>query len=332
MTDPTFSIVVPTFRRPHALHESLNALLALDCRSDRYEVIVVDDGADDSTSEVVYAFRDRDVSVKLVAQLRRGAATARNRGARAAGGELLLFCDDDIVVPPDHLLGHLAAHRRDERAFVAGPWEFAPAVAQALGATPFGRYRLDLEDRYLRESRGEPLDGHPGIFQMALVSSANLSVRRDIFWEVGGFDEDFPFAGTEDQDLSLRARAAGARLLLDTRLHCFHNDQRLTLRAVCEREERGARTVPFLARKHPAVFAKAPYVEENRPIRACDPPRLVLKKLIKASLSRGPLLELLHQITHLCEAARVPERLLRRLYTTLLALHLFRGFRTTWQS
>ena len=38
--------------------------------------------------------------MKLVAQLRRGAATARNRGARVAGGELLLFCDDDIVVPP----------------------------------------------------------------------------------------------------------------------------------------------------------------------------------------------------------------------------------------
>ena len=52
-TDPTFSIVVPTFRRPDALEETLAAILRLDYRADRYQVIVVDDGADDALFEGV---------------------------------------------------------------------------------------------------------------------------------------------------------------------------------------------------------------------------------------------------------------------------------------
>jgi len=63
------------------------------------------------------------------------------------------------------------------------------------------------------------------------LAPGNLSLCRDLFWEIGGFDEDFPVAGAEDQEFSLRARAAGCRLVLDTRIVCDHNDNRLTLQA-----------------------------------------------------------------------------------------------------
>ena len=83
----------------------------------------------------------------------------------------------------------------------------------------------------------------------------------------------------------------------------------------------------FLVRKYPAQFEDVPYARENRPIAADDPPRLVVKKLLKAALASRPLLEVLHAMAHVGEAARAPEELLRRLYAGLLGLHLFRGFR-----
>jgi hypothetical protein len=118
--------------------------------------------------------------------------------------------------------------------------------------------------------------------------------------------------------------------LLDTRIRCLHNDNRLDLRSYCAREERSAQTMPYLARKYPDRFRDVPYVRENRPISRADPGRLVAKKLLKAVLASGPVLAVLHLLTGPLEAAHAPERLLRRFYSALLGLHLFRGFRRTW--
>jgi len=332
MASPTFSIVVPTFRRPGALRQTLRALLALDHPAGGYEVIVVDDGAEQRTARILDELPRSAVSVTLEAQDRRGAACARNRGARVARGEWVLFCDDDIVAPPAHLLAHAAVHERHADAIVAGAWELPRAMVAALSRTPFGRYRLELERRFAAEARGELLDGEPTCVRMRSVAAANLSLRRELFWRIGGFDEDFPVAGAEDQDLSVRARVVGALLVLDTSIRCVHNDQYLDLRQCCAREERSACTMPFLVRKYPGEFADLPYARENRPVEATDPPGLIVKKLLKSLLASRPALELLHGLTRVCEAARAPERLLRRLYNTLLGLHLFRGFRQSWNA
>jgi GT2 family glycosyltransferase len=331
-TDPTFSIVVPTFRRPDALEETLAAILRLDYRTDRYQVVVVDDGADDATAGIVDRFRGHGVELMVEAQKHRGAARARNLGARLADGEMLLFCDDDMILEPSYLRGHLAVRERHGDAVVSGAWRFSPKVMEALGSSPFGRYRIHLERGFQEDGGGRPLDGEPGCLLMPLLGSGNLALRRDRFWEIGGFDEDFPVAGAEDQDFSIRARAAGALLVLDTNIHCLHNDNRLTLRDYCAREERSAETMPYLVRKYPSELGQVPYVRENRPIRAGDPPSLVLKKVVKTVLAGPALLEFVHRSVGLLEAAHGPERLLRRLYKMLLGIHLFRGFRRSWRA
>jgi hypothetical protein len=72
-------------------------------------------------------------------------------------------------------------------------------------------------------------------------------------------------------------------------------------------------------------------MRENRPVRSGDPPVLVGKKLLKQLLSTRPVLDGLHGLARAAEAVGAPERLLRRLYTALLALHQFRGFRYSWR-
>jgi GT2 family glycosyltransferase len=325
---PSFSIIVPTFRRPDVLRTTLQALFAQDFPKRKFEVIVVDDDASPTTADVVRRLANDGVQTTIESQNRRGAATARNRGARLARGELLLFVDDDMIVAPDHLRRHLDAHQRHRDALIAGAWDFPPSLASELAATPLGRYRLELEQRFQAQARGQQLADR--CWTMTALAAANLSVAREPFWRLGGFDEDFPVAGAEDQDFSQRAEAAGCQLLLDPAIRCLHNDSYLGRRGWCEREERSAKTVPFLARNHPAKFAESAYVRENRPIRRDDAPALVAKKLIKWTLSRGPALEGLHRFAGVAEAARLPDRLLRKLYRLLLGLHLFRGFRSTW--
>jgi GT2 family glycosyltransferase len=329
--DPTFSVVVPTFRRPTALKATLAGLLAMDYDHDRYEVIVIDDGGDEiATGRVIAGFRNNGAPVRFKSQDRLGAARARNRGARIADGELVLFCDDDMLVEPSHLRLHLSTHRGHPTALVSGAWEFAPAVEAELCKTAFGRYRIELERRYQEAAGGEPLDDEQECFQMPLLGAGNLALSRELFWEIGGFDEDFPVAGAEDQDFSIRAIAAGATLILDKRIRCYQDDNRITLRSYCAREERSAQTVPVLARKYPVKFADSPYVLENRPVSLDDGPRLIAKKLLKRVLAADPSLAILHGLAAGLEKVRAPETLLRRYYAALLGIHLYRGFRQTW--
>jgi GT2 family glycosyltransferase len=328
MIPPSFSIVVPTFRRPAALRATLQPLLAQEYPREDFEVIVVDDDSSQATVELIKQLADQAVEITLTAQKQGGAAKARNRGARLACGQVVLFVDDDILVEPDHLRRHWEARERHSDPLVGGVWDFTPATTATLQATPFGRYRLELEGWFQAQARGYNLGD--GCQQIQSLPAANLAIRRDLFWELGGFDEHFPVAGAEDQDFSLRAREAGCLLLRDPAIHCLHNDSHLTLRAYAEREQRAATTIPFLARNHPAEFAESAYVRENRPTRVSDGPVLIAKKVVKSGLSYGPVLEGLHRLTVMTEAARLPDRLLRRLYRLVFGLHLFRGFRSTW--
>jgi GT2 family glycosyltransferase len=276
---------------------------------------------------LIGAVDQRGVPVRLERQHRLGAARARNRGAGLADGDFLLFCDDDIIPAPTDLRARLRTLRRHGDATVSAVWEFAPSAKRAMLGTPFGRYRIELEREFQEEAAGEPVSDDPECLRMELVAANSLALDRARFWELGGFDETFRLAGAEDQDFSLRARAAGMTLLVDTRISCLHNDSRLTLREYCAREQRNAETVAILARKYPAELADTPYVRENRPISRGDPPRLVLKKLLKAALGRDTSLRAMQRLVGLLELAHVPDRELRPLYRRLLGLHLFRGFR-----
>jgi GT2 family glycosyltransferase len=319
------SFVVPTFRRPETLRETLGALASVEYPKDGYEVIVVDDGSDAETEKAVREFRDGAVAVTYAGQANRGSATARNHGARLATGDLLIFCDDDIVVEPRHVEQHLATHEVHGDCLVNGRWEFSAATLAALQETPFGRFRISLDDRFKSVGGDRPLGD--GCVEPATVTACNLSVHRELFWDLGGFDEAFPWAGAEDQDVSFRARQAGHRLIRNDAIRVFHNDPTVTFRQFCLREERAAETVAVLAHKHPGAYARLDYVVQNNPVSRGDPPRVVLKKIAKVLLSSGPSLTIAQRAIELLERTEIAERHLERLYSAMIGLHMFRGLR-----
>ena len=103
---PRFSIVIPTYQRRDVVLASLRAVPAIAFGS--FEVIVVVDGSTDGTAAAVRAL---PFPITVIDQENRGAATARNRGAASASGDILLFLDDDMEPDPAILFEHDRSHR-----------------------------------------------------------------------------------------------------------------------------------------------------------------------------------------------------------------------------
>lgn len=322
----TVSVVVPTYLRSRALQATLAALVTSDWPSHCLEIVVVDDGSDRATRAAVDDARGHDVPLRYLALERRGAATARNYGARMASGDVLLFCDDDVIVKPDHVRRHIAARERHGDPLVNGVSTLVQSALADFGGTPFGRFRLDLEAGFEREADGESLGD--GRYSTQFVSARNLAVGRELFWELGGFDEGFPHAGAEDQDLSLRARAAGCLLIRDHGIRVDHNEQTLTLAQFCTREEHSAQTLVVLAIKYPSEGEGRAIYVENRYVRRGDGTARIVKKRVKWLLSRGPVLQALLRLSAASEHLPMPEPMRRRIYEGLIGAHIFRGVRT----
>jgi GT2 family glycosyltransferase len=298
---PTISVVVPTFRRPDALARTLGGLLAADYPGDHLQILVVDDGPDDATRDAVAAFR----GVRYLRQANSGAATARNHGAREATGELVVFVDNDILVGRDHLHRHVDSWRAcGVRSIVGAHWEFPDELRARFGETPFGRFRLALEDGF-KAPAGEGLDESVG------PTTASMAVARAVFWELGGFDEGFPHAGAEDRELLLRARAAGCRIVYDRSNVVLHYDGYVDLAGLCSREAKYAATRVHFAETHPGAIAKPP----TRPLA-----RIVLGPLGRPAGRRAA-----QGAISVLERAAPDSTVLHRAYGAMIAAAIHRG-------
>src|SRR5262245_21238488 len=186
------SIVVPTYRRPGILHETLRALLGLDGSGAAIEVLVVDDGHDAASAEVVTALQRPGVRLEYHRPQGKGAAAARNHGARLARHAILLFVDDDIILKPDSLTRDRRALERFAPCAVNARWEFAPELLNNLQSTPFGRYRIEVEKWVKARLHKAPVADR--YLEAEGLTACNLALLREVFGRLGGFDESFPHA------------------------------------------------------------------------------------------------------------------------------------------
>jgi hypothetical protein len=231
-----------------------------------------------------------------------------------------------MLVASDHIQEHLATHQAFADALVGSERWYSPDALAAFEATPFGRFRIELE-RTFKAGLGED-PGATGCVETPTLASCDLSISREAFLQLGGFDETFPYAGAEDQDLSARALRAGLRLIRNRDIRPLHDDPTITFRQFCEREERGAHTVLALGRKWPEMIGD---FADNEPLARSDPPPVAAKKLTKRLLSAEPSLRALHRCVEFLERVGAPESVLRRAYHLVIGLHMFRGYRAALQ-
>ena len=231
MTPPDISLIVNTFEKPRHLALVLGSIALQTGVDGRFEVVVADDGSEAGTRTIVADFARRvPFPVAFTTEPHDGfrLARVRNRGAALAGGDTLLFLDGDSVLPPDHVATHLAA-RRPGWARIGDVVRLPEAASRDLA--PSGLAAVDLRrlappeelqrlSRRHRKSAFQNLLRHPSKPRLA---GGNFAVWRHDYLRINGSDERFRGWGQEDDDLGLRLRGAGIRLvsILD-RTFTFH--------------------------------------------------------------------------------------------------------------
>ncbi len=232
---PLVSVVIPVHDGGAVLARCLDTVMASSYPD--VEVIVVDDRSSDDPQSVA---RSRGCRFMRLQQ-GHGAAAARNAGARAARGQLLLFIDSDVMIPVDAVertVQHLSASPR-----VCGLSAIYTAVAGAPGMV--SRY-LNFKTHHFQVSLPPSPD---------TVYSAYLALWRRCFEAVGGFDEAQAYVAADDLVLGLQLAEAGCCLEFSVEIQVTHH-KRLSVAGLVEFEYRHAREWALASRAYPRLLAQ----------------------------------------------------------------------------
>ena len=201
------SIIIPNLNSP-IINRTLAALRSQRFPSGNLEVIVV--GRDEKglvKEDSVVRFVDTGEPVPP--------AVARNWGIEQAKGDLICLLDADCIPSEDWLFYLLAPYTDPTVTIVGGSVAFPPS--------PYWRLADNLATFYPYLSSTPP-------GERDLLPTINLSFRRQVWEEVGPFDERYPYPAGEDSDWGARARLAGHRLLFEPRAVVTHFPARTTFK------------------------------------------------------------------------------------------------------
>jgi glycosyltransferase involved in cell wall biosynthesis len=251
---PRTSVVIPTFQRRDVVLRSVAALSRQE-ETAAFEVIVVVDGSTDGTAQ---ALRELETPFPLavVEQSNEGSAAARNHGAEAARGTVLLFLDDDMEAHP-RLLAEHERSRREGADVVLGHIPLHPDSPPGFLAAGVGEWA---------ERRARSLQERAGRVELEDLLTGQMSLPRKAFLRLGGFDTAFTRGGQfggEDLDFGLRLLESGHRVV-------FNPDaisrQRyvVTQRQYLRQWRQNGRASVMLARKHPEQLEQAFHRRETR--------------------------------------------------------------------
>jgi glycosyltransferase involved in cell wall biosynthesis len=181
------SVIVCTHDRAPLLARCIDSIAVQRRSTNTVEIIVVDNASTDDTATIARGLERRVAGLRYAYEPRLGLSRARNLGIRMAAGELLMFIDDDATVQDGWLDAMLAAYQEQRVAGVAGrirldatqprPAWFVPEVEELFSGLDLG------DERRLLAPREWPF-------------GTNMSVRRDVALELGGFPEDLGRVGS----------------------------------------------------------------------------------------------------------------------------------------
>ena len=218
---PFVSIIVPTYDRAHLLPVTIDSFLSLNYPRDRFEIIIADNNSTDATRQVVsrYLTLSGTPSVKYIFEARQGVHYARNHAARVAAGDILYFTDDDMKADPA-LLEELMKIFCDY-----------PDVGCATGLIlplfekdPPAWVRRCLWNKYLSlTEKDKPeeiiISGNDMVF------SCHQAVRRDLFFQAGGFNPENTagiWVGDGETGLNLKIKKLGFRFAYTSKSVIYH--------------------------------------------------------------------------------------------------------------
>lgn len=281
------SVLIPTYNRPKTLLQALYSVQK-QTLSD-IEILVVDNAADPEVDRIITEFNlGARVRVSCVRELRLGLHHARHAGVRRANSQLLVFTDDDATFDPGWLKAYSEAFaEHPEMVAAGGPvrpiWEIPPPrwLLQFIGdANTFGI--LSIMEPY-KEFR---LDSKKFFF------GVNMAIRRDVLFEVGGFNpESFGDIWLGDGESGLNRKLCDRGMLIGyvPQAVVYHHipPQRMTVdyfyrrianEGACDMYARFHQGIPcrfrlikhaaFIIAKHTKIWAESLLLRGNTDVRS----------------------------------------------------------------
>ena len=293
---PRVSVIIPTRDRGMLLGECLSGLLGTTDYPD-FEVLIVDNG---STEPDALALLDRVAADPRVRVLRDDGpfnwSALNNRAAAQATGELLLLLNNDVSVLHPGWLRSMAAQAMRPGVGVVGARLMFPD-----GRLQHGGLLLGPRGAAVHAFMGADAD-EPGYLaqvmllrDLSAVTGACMAIRRSLFHELAGLEQDNLHVAWSDVDLCLRARAAGYRVIWDPEATLVHHEAATRGRdESLEQQARFEIERTYMRRRWPEATEADPFL--NPALRA-EPDALVFRSIARpGTVVTGAGTDLLHEL------------------------------------
>lgn len=197
------SLIIPAYNAEKTIAACLESTLNQSLSRKDYDVIVVDDGSTDKTSEIVMNY-----PVRLLKQQNQGPAAARNTGANEAKGDILIFTDSDCELDVNFLEKIITPIEEDpEIVGIQGSYK----TKQKEFMAQFGQ--VEIETRYRKMSRNKYID---------FIGTYAAAYKKNVFMEYGGFDTGFSQASGEDTEFSYKLYQKGHKMVFKPEAFVYH--------------------------------------------------------------------------------------------------------------
>ena len=188
------------------LGKCLSALKSQDY-SLNFEVIVVDDGSPNQEAIAIFIKeweKNNNFPIRFIPCSHHGPAATRNIGVKHASGDIVCFLDDDSFVS-DAWLEHILHQFKKQDNII---YDLVSGCIRSYDRT-----------------KGLSLKLEQAVYHGRHWATCNIAYRKDVFEKLGGFDETFPEASWEDNELGLRAKWAGFHYVYAKEAVVYHNHE-----------------------------------------------------------------------------------------------------------
>jgi glycosyltransferase involved in cell wall biosynthesis len=237
------SVIIPAYNREEKLKIVLDSLAKQTYPRNKFEVLVIDDGSGETTREMLKSSEPL-LKLRYFKGENKGANAARNLGIKEAGGEIIFFTGDDIVLDKNLLSEHMKYQEKYDKVVVIGktlPW---PKFTE----TPFRKFmQLRSENRYrdLKRHKENLRGAHT-------FSAGNSSLPREVLFELGLFDEDLKKYGWQDIEFGYRLERRKIKRVFNENALAYHYHY-VDFETFCRRMVQVGWGAVIVWRKHPEL-------------------------------------------------------------------------------
>jgi|SRR6185312_2541313 len=207
------SLVIPSYNPTLKLPATLDRLVLQSALIDEL-IVIIDNDKHNDFAKLLEEKYSSILKIKVFPQPNSGRAISRNRGVELSSGDIIIFLDDDMLAENNLVEKHIGYHLKNPGIIVSGNGYRNPADA----TYDFGKFLIEME----KDWKKNDIDTHEITLKKFDFTACNMSLPKNVFQQLGGFDTRF--SDSEDFDFAIRAINQNIKIIYDSTLLAWHND------------------------------------------------------------------------------------------------------------